>query len=149
MGKGTFRDTLLHTKSVFFVAREPFLRAPFLWFTFLVSLFWNTSVVHKPHFLKFFPLHLVSLISVRNWNVIWFLFFFQIMRCTLDNDQYSLVVSHGWNVDIWCSRFGCVFQRLVCKIEPIKTFVVFLFGFVGDAVQAQFWSQTWIWHSKS
>ena len=27
-------------------------------------------------------------------------FFFQIMRCTLDNDQYSLIVSHGWNVDI-------------------------------------------------
>ena len=28
-----------------------------------------------------------------------FVFFFQIMRCTLDNDQDSLVVSHGWNVD--------------------------------------------------
>ena len=49
-------------------------------------------------FFENFPLNLVSFISVWNWNVIWF--FFQIMRCTLDNDQYSLVVSHEWNVDI-------------------------------------------------
>ena len=26
-------------------------------------------------FFNIFPLHLVSLISVRNWNVIWFFFF--------------------------------------------------------------------------
>ena len=30
--------------------------------------------------------------------------------------------------------------------DPIQNICCCLFGFVGDVVQAQLWSQTWIWH---
>ena len=43
-----------------------------------------------------------------------------------DNDRYSLVVLHGWNVDIRCSRLCYVFQRLVCKTAPIRKICQFV-----------------------
>ena len=142
--------TLCCTQKAFFCRARAFLTSA----VFMIHVSGFIVLKHicgaqTPFFLKIFPFTFGVTYFCSELECDLVFAFFQIMRCTLDNDQYSLVVSHGWNVDIWCSRFGCVFQRLVCKTEPIKNICCFLFGFVGDAVQAQFWSQTWIWHIRS
>ena len=99
MGNGTFRDTLVHTKTVFLSCTSLSYER-----RFYDSRFWFIVLKHicgaqTPFFENVpFTFGVTYFCSELECDLVFA--FFLIMRRSLDNDQYSLVVSHGWNVDI-------------------------------------------------